>query len=60
MTEEAFGWVKYIGTLPHLMARGLDNIRACAAQLPRIKNDAIRQFAGAVVRWRLRAIRSGG
>jgi len=28
MIEEAFGWVKEIGTLRRVMARGLDNIRA--------------------------------
>jgi len=30
MIEEAFGWVKDIGTLRRLMARGLDKIRAHA------------------------------
>jgi hypothetical protein len=58
MLEEAFGWVKNIGTLRRLMARAGQDSRACAAQFRRAQPHASGQFAGAVIRWRSRAIRS--
>ena len=39
-------------------ARPGQDSRACAAQFRRVQPDAIGQFAGAVIRWRSRAIRS--